>query len=619
MPLRLANATGAYLLVISFGSQAVPLASNYHIDILGFTDAEHTRNDGFTSSYASLLNQAGQVAGISTRYNGGAASVGNSTWLYQGNGRMVEIGLVGAEFTHNSVSILNDAGQVAGHTYPATAGVIAWLYNGTETINISLVDAEHIGRGGAQRSSSTHLNQAGQVAGYALRYASNGISNGQSVWLYNGASTFNISLTDAEHTGGNPDPWEFTDDYRYSMATQLNNTGQVLGYAERYKQSGALNGQSVWLYNGNETLKIGLSDAEHTRQDGYRYGEAMHLNEAGQVAGTSTRYHGMTIRGSTAWLYNGTESMNVGLTDTEHTDDNGYRESFVKDLNQAGQVVGFSTRYNQTNTFLGVSAWLYDNNATRVIGLTDAAHTDNNGYRENRVTSRLNEAGQVAGYARRFSDEGLNLGLTSWFYDGSQTREIGLTDAMHTSSDGTRYQTADTLLNEAGQVAGAAIRYNGGVGELGYTAWLYDWTLDQTFSIELSVRSDGHAVSIVHYLSEEGIALGTYDLFGEDDSLLGERAFAFSIEDGAYDLGELVRGGLEATDWEYLATAIAANDYGQILGSGLLNDATMSTMPFLLTPVTVPIPPAAWLLGSGFVGLLGFRTRRRSASANLAK
>ncbi len=51
-------------------------------------------------------------------------------------------------------------------------------------------------------------------------------------------------------------------------------------------------GQSAWLYDGATTLNIGLTGSEHTRNDGYQANHSQQLNEAGQVSGYSHRYNG---------------------------------------------------------------------------------------------------------------------------------------------------------------------------------------------------------------------------------------------------------------------------------------------------------------------------------------
>ena len=203
------------------------------------------------------------------------------------------------------------------------------------------------------------------------------------------------------------------------------------------------------------------------------------------------------------------------------------------------------------------------------------------------------------------------MGETAWLYNGATTVAVGLTGSEHTRNDG--YKFSDTTqLNETGQVGGFSYRYNGGGTQLGQDAWLYDSQLDQSFSLNLSTRSDGYAFSQAHYLGEDGLVLGTYSLFDALDNDLGTRAFSFSIADGLHDLGSLVEGGLPASGWDYLASAFRANGLGQILGHGRLTSQSGGQMAYLLTPV-VPEPSSLLLAALGFLCLATHIKRYRAA------
>ena len=589
---------------------------------IGLTDTEHTRDDGYRySSYIPgyNLNQAGQVIGTAQRFNGGATSLGQSAWLYSG-GTTTNIGLTDTEHTrddgyrYSTDYLLNQAGQVLGYSQRYNGGATslgqsAWLYSGGTTTNIGLTDTEHTRNDGIRDSQGSWLNEAGQVIGTSKRYNGGATSLGQSAWLYSGGTTTNIGLTDTEHTRN--------DGYRSSDFQNLNQAGQVLGSSQRYNGDATPLGRSVWLYSGGTTTNIGLTDTEHTRDDGYREIFGYRLNEAGQVLGSSQRFNGgATSLGQSAWLYSGGTTTNIGLTDTEHTRNDGYRFSSAHSyLNEAGQVIGTAQRFNGGATSLGQSAWLYSGGTTTNIGLTDTEHTRDDGYRSSDFQN-LNQAGQVLGSSQRYNGGATSLGQSAWLYSGGTTTNIGLTDTEHTRNDGYRFSmgiSAGKGLNEAGQVAGYAERFNGGATSLGISAWLYDSAIDQTYGLDLSIRSDGYAYSFPTYLGEDGLMLGLYNLYGEDDTFLGTRAFSFTLSDGLFDLGSLINGGLDASGWSSLADALRSNTAGQIAGHGLLSDMTNGQMSYVLNPQAVPISPTAWLFCSGLLGLIGIARRKKAA------
>jgi hypothetical protein len=632
------------------------------IDV-GLTGPEHTRADGYKYSGIQSFNEAGQLLGFSQRFNGGSDDLGLSYWVSNG-ATTIDIGLTDGEHTRNDgykytdAIILTQAGQVFGESnrYDGSTymGQTAWLYDGSTTKDVGLVDPEHTSDNGFKSSSPYQMNSAGQVTGFANRY--NGLDYfGQSVWLYDGSTTTDIGLVGPEHTNYLG--------YKYSQLVRMTEAGRVSGYAYRYNGGSDFLGYSAWLYDGTTTHDIGLAGPEYTRDDGYKESSPTYTNEAGQVAGSAVRYNGTDYRGLSTWLYDGATTKVVGLVGPEHTRDDGYKYSHPSYLNEAGRVTGSSERYNGGSAYLGQSAWLYDGTTTLDIGLTGPEHTRDDGYKFN-VPSLLNEAGQVAGVAYRYNGGSADLGQSAWLYDGTTTKDIGLTGPEHTRDDGyksswlqlvneggqvlgssTRYasghfdlgtsvwlydgttthdigltgpaytrddgfeQSIPGQLNGAGQVIGTTSRYNGGAAEMGQDAWFYDPVLDQTFALQLSTRSDGYALSYANYFGEDGLVLGSYELFDALDDDLGLRAYSFTVSDGLHDLGPLVNGGLAGNGWEWLANAYLANNMGLILGVGKLTSQPDGQAVYLLRPA-VPEPSGALLLLLGIGGLSSHRRRR---------
>jgi hypothetical protein len=578
--------------------------NTFHI---GLTDTEHTRSDGYQHSSPQQINAAGQAVGNSRRY-GGELELGRSAWLYDGTST-IKLGLTGAEHTrsdghqYNSAQQMNAAGQVmgvAGRYNGGTPGLgySAWLYDGTTTIQLGLTSPVHTRNDGYQYSIGEQMNNAGQVQGYSERYNVEGQSPNRSVWLYDGSTTIQLGFTDAEHTS--------LYGRQHSYTEQITEAGQVLGYSYRYNSVGQDLGRSAWLYDGTTTIKLGLTDTDHTRSDGFQASYAPQMNKAGQVRGQSARpfQHdgGETSLGETAWLYDGVTYTRIGLTGAEHTGRNGVQYSITEHMNEAGQVVGFSARYDgKVNR--GHSAWLYDGTTTINIGLTDTEHTDEWGNQYS-TAEQLNEAGQARGFSERYNSTGGSLVQTPWLYDGTTTIQLGFTSAVHTRGDGYRHSIAQEM-NEAGQVRGFSDRYDARGRVRGQDAWLYDPALQQTFSMHVEARSDGSAYSTIKYLGDDGFVLGTYSAYDESEDSQG-RAFYFTINDGMRDLGTLVDGSLSDADWVNLAYDIRANGSGQILGQVYLSQ-TGGQMAFLMTP-SVPEPSGLVFLA---VALWPFFTQRR--------
>lgn len=614
------------------GFSAWLYSDGYNVNI-GLIDTEHTRiTDGYRYSVPLAMNSSGEVAGSARRYDSLGNSSGGGVWLHSA-GNTAKIGLIDSEHTgatgtqSGTFKSLNELGQVIGESSrygawdagsgqaPSLYDQSAWLYSNGVTVNIGLTDSEHTrDTYGNRYSSVRQLNNAGHVTGISRIYGGGGITLGQSAWLYSNGRTEKIGLIDMEHTHN-------ADGAHASSIAFLNEAGQVAGYSTRYGAGGESLGHSAWLHSNGQTLGIGLTDTEHTRDtDGYRRVDIHQMNEAGQVLGSAHRYAaGGAFNGVSVWLDSNGITTNVGLADTEHTrDTDGHRYSFAGSMNEAGQVIGRSNRYAAGGASMGQNAWLYSNGNTVGIGLMDAEHTSQTDGTRYSYAVDLNEAGQVIGWTHRYAANGDSIGTSAWLYSNDSAVNLSLTDDDYTRvTDGYRASSV-RFLNEAGQVAGSSLRFAGRYEmyeSSGWTAWLYDFTNDELVNFVFSTTSYGYASSQIDYLGEDGLVLGKYRLFGDGDADLGDRAFAYTSESGALDLGSLVDPSLGDEGWDALIDAYLVNGMGMIAGRGLLTgmDREMGFTQYLLTPKVseVPVPPAVWMLGSGLIGLFGIGRRNR--------
>jgi hypothetical protein len=526
-------------------------------------------------------------------------------------------------------------------------------------INIGLTDSPlHVDPTGYAINAPIDMNAGGQILGYAFRFS--GTDNtGDDTWIYNPSSNTSttVGLSNAAHDGQNS-----------GMA--INDNGFAIGIAQLNDApyDPTITPYDGWLYSPvtQTTQMIGLADDEHTQTGGYHQNTPRAINDAGQVDGTAERFNGNTAEGTDAWFYDpsvGTAQV-IGPTGPDSTDPTGYRYNDVVAMNNAGQVVGSSLKYNGA-TWLGQETWLYDSasSTTSVIGLTDAAHTGTNGETSN-IPVAMNSGGQVIGYAGAYVGE-VNRHTDAWEYnptsqssqmiglydsahrasDGSAlswpvalnnggqvvgyasryiadtyagrdawefnpanqtTKIIGLIDAAHTNSDG-YYDDEPTLINASGMVAGNSNRYQGDT-YLGNDSWIYDPSNDENYTLSFSVSSDGYANSVINSLNTTGVALGDYELFdGSTD--LGERAFYWSESTGFEDLGALIDGGLAANGWTSLTDAFGINGSSTSYGYGVTNGPLDSAQAYVLN-IAVPEP-----VGLSFIvlsALAGSGRRRRS-------
>lgn len=108
------------------------------------------------------------------------------------------------------------------------------------------------------------------------------------------------------------------------------------------------------------------------------------------------------------------------------------------------------------------------------------------------------------------------------------------------------------------------------------------------------------------HLGEDGLVLGSYELYDSNSLFVGSRAFMFTMATGVQDLGFSVDSSF--ANWSHLSSAIRANSIGNIIGQGVMQDG--NTMAFMLTPSAVPEPSGLLLVGLG-IGMLSCRRWRR--------
>ena len=117
---------------------------------------------------------------------------------------------------------------------------------------------------------------------------------------------------------------------------------QVIGDSSRQPNSF---GWTAWLYGDGSTVNVGLTDSAHTDATAYRQSNAPRLNESGQVAGSSQSYIPGVSRvadsGNSVWLWGNGVTMNISLTGREPTRFDGKPESTWVDISEAAEVIGY--------------------------------------------------------------------------------------------------------------------------------------------------------------------------------------------------------------------------------------------------------------------------------------
>ena len=451
-------------------------------------------------SVPAQLNSTGQVIGYSFRFFNSSTSLGQDAWIFSG-GTTKEIGLTGANYSYipsgqstpyeaSTPFGLNDSGQVAGATERfnasgANLGFDSWFYNGSTTLFVGLTGGNYsytyTGTGGGtfEYSTPTALNGSGAIIGSANRYSSSGASLGSDAWLYQGGTTQKIGLSGANYaysaSGGT---------FESGVTNAISDSGKVAGSSACYNASGNSLGNDVWLYNGATTQVINPTTATYTHAFTGTGGGAFEnatftqMNAAGQVIGTANRYSTFgSAEGWDAWIYDGHSTKTIGLTGPNYTPGAGQTNNPMM-INSAGDVLGSSDRVTAANVDLGTDVWVYDGNTTRSVGLSGAgySYSTSAGTEESNFADGMNSSGDAIGETLLYDSAGHNNGSrVGWFYD-AQTKT---TSVLNFATPGSFAQTVPDVVTDTGAVIGEYTIYSGNT----FVAIdLFYWTESQGFS-----------------------------------------------------------------------------------------------------------------------------------------
>jgi probable HAF family extracellular repeat protein len=162
---------------------------------------------GYTDSFATALNDEGQVAGYSQINIGTPAnpSYSDEAFLYS-QGTLQDLGTLGGK---DSVATgINNQGMVVGYSTTSNGSVHAFLYSKGSMTDLGTLS-------GGTASYATGINNSGTVVGYSTTSSSNGSTD---AFLVNPGSP----MVDLGTLGGSGSS---------SQATGINDSGEVVGYS----------------------------------------------------------------------------------------------------------------------------------------------------------------------------------------------------------------------------------------------------------------------------------------------------------------------------------------------------------------------------------------------------
>lgn len=561
---------------------AAAVKEKYTIQSLGFTGGIYQQVDGNEHSGVQFFTRTGLVVGTSTRFNG-TSHAGQAIWIDDGSGP-TQLGFTGGIYQRSDgweqsyARFLNEAGQVVGESrhYNGLNGTVWWIDDGSGPRRLGFTGGIYQRSDGVEFSEVHYLNEAGQTVGYSRDFDANSIYTDSVPWIDKGSGPIRLGYYGNGYVG-------------YGSVTGLNEAGQAIGQSIA-SYIGPFASWMAWMDDGSGPTRLGLTGTGYQRSDGVQGSFATLINEAGQVVGYSGRYDGAQDLGNAVWIDNGSGATRLGLTGGQYQHAYGDESSEALFLNEAGQVVGTSRRFNGT-TGAGQAVWLDDGTGPTRLGFTGGAYQRSDGYELSEVEF-FNEAGQAYGYSRQYNGMA-STGQAAWIDDGSGPIRLGFTGGTYQRSDGWERSEAQ-FVNEAGQVAGFSTRYSG-TDNNGQAGWFYDPQTGETHELVFSVRDDGFARTEIQLLTDDGVAFGKYRVY-DGSTRLSDIFFAWDPVHGLVNLTERITNYSEE-DWGDMTTILGMSENGFLIGDGYKEG---SEFAFLLVPepatASLLLAPAGFLL-----------------------
>ena len=253
----------------------------------------------------------------------------------------------------NTANGINSRGEVVG-------GSRAFIYDG---------EIHYLGTLGGDSSTANEINSLGHVAGYSLTGETDEFGLIHRAFLFDGFSMLDLGLPS------------------YSAAFGLNDADQIVGASYFNLDKGRL--YRGFIYQNGETTILGTL--------GGLQSEASAINLSGQVVGSADgfllRPDGASFPSTRAFLYESGAMQDLGSLGFSCYEINKdinhesyircYERSKATDVNNRGQIVGFST----TNEYL-THAFLAENSVLKDLGTLGGQQS---------WAYAINDSGQIAG------------------------------------------------------------------------------------------------------------------------------------------------------------------------------------------------------------------------------
>ncbi len=350
------------------------------------------------------VNSNGIAIGSSSKLENNT-NLGGRAVRWDLNGNATELGNLGVDSGGNTTAnafAINASGIIVGTANTYSNGTL--LYNRAVRWDSSGTAATQLGDLGTNPAGITFayaraVNSSGVIVGNAAEYNGHSYSQGERAVRWDAGGT---AATELGNLGTS------TSGYCLASALALNDSGNIVGYAEKYSISNDLGSRAV-RWDAGTTAAIELGNLGTTSSGSTQSG-ATAINSPGTAIGYANRYKLVQTSDGVQSISQGSRPVRWGAGTTIATelgnlgtDAAGVATATARAINNSGTIVGNSQKYI-AGVYLGTRAVRWDANSTLPVVLGDLG-TTNSGY--------------TTGNAVAINDEGFSVGTALKCVNGS--------------------------------------------------------------------------------------------------------------------------------------------------------------------------------------------------------
>ncbi len=317
------------------------------------------------------------------------------------------------------------------------------------------------------------VNNTGTAVGYSTKYDS-GSSVGQRAVRWDAGGTAATELGNLGLSGNSTS----------ARAYAVNDAGTAVGFSAKYVSGSSVGSRAVrWDAGGTAATELGNLGLNGNSTSAAAYA----VNDAGTAVGYSQKYND-----SGSFVGDRAVRWDAGGTAATELDDLGLNGNSTTAaayaVNDAGTAVGYSQKYDDSGSSLGSRAVRWD------AGGTAATELDNLGLSGNSTSARayaVNDAGTAVGYSSKYNDSGSYVGdrAVIWLPDASAVDLNGL-GVVANPNDGTWVLTSANALSTDGWVAGEGT-FTPTTGAAYTRGWVAQVGLGGTWTDDFTGNLDG--------------------------------------------------------------------------------------------------------------------------------